>query len=244
MRIPYGDLTTLFLDVGNTLNSVDFPWICDELGARGIKCGIEELRRAEAKARPAISEGVKHLSHEDGNSVFRFYLRTVLGHVAPIGELPEPDLDNLVTSLEPVLRPPGSVAADLWSYVLPGVGDALRRFKQAGLRLAVVSNADGTVEHALSKQGLREHFEIVVDSGRVGFEKPDPRIFRHTLDAMGVTAQETLHIGDIFDVDIIGARSAGLHALLLDPFGDWDHVDCDRLRDLSELADQITSLGQ
>lgn len=243
MTIPHSDLTTLFLDVGNTLNSVDFPWICDELGKCGISCGIEELRRAEAKARPAISEGVKHLSHEDGNSVFRFYLRTVLGNVASIGEMPASDLGELVAGLEPVLRPPGSVAADLWSYVLPGVDDALGRLKQAGLRLAVVSNADGTVEHALSKQGLRDHFEIVVDSRRVGFEKPDPRIFQYALDAMGVTAQETLHIGDMFDVDIVGARSVGLHALLIDPFGDWDHVDCDRLRDLSELADIIAPLG-
>lgn len=239
MNVPLHEIKTLFLDVGNTLNSVNFSWICEELERLGIPCGVEELRRAEAAARPTISEGVKHLSHKEGLDVFHFYLTSVLARVPGIDEASGPNASNLALDLAPILRPPGSVAADLWSYVLPGVEDALMRFKQAGLSLAAVSNADGTVEDALRRQGLRDYFEVVIDSGAVGFEKPDPRIFRHTLSVMVSEAQETLHVGDIFDVDVVGARSAGIHALLIDPFGDWDHVDCDRVADLTELADLV-----
>jgi HAD superfamily hydrolase (TIGR01509 family) len=84
--------------------------------------------------------------------------------------------------------------------------------------------------------GLRPHFHHVVDSAVVGVEKPDPRIFRHALDAVGARPERTLHVGDLYAVDVVGARAAGLHALLLDPHGDWAEVDCARAPDVASVA--------
>jgi HAD superfamily hydrolase (TIGR01509 family) len=103
----------------------------------------------------------------------------------------------------------------LWSSVPDSTRKALVRLKAAGLLLGVVSNSEGRVEQALDAAGLREYFDVVVDSGILGIEKPDPRIFQAALDALGVNPDEALYVGDLYEVDIVGARSAGMEAVLL-----------------------------
>ena len=140
----------------------------------------------------------------------------------------------------PRIRVPGR-ALELWSAVLPGVPEALARLRAAGLRLVVVSNADGTVEEGLTRAGLRRYLDAVVDSQVVGFEKPDPRIFTHALALFGSDPARTLHVGDIYAADVAGARAAGVHAVLLDPHGDWGELDCPMARDVPEVADRLLS---
>ena len=130
-----------------------------------------------------------------------------------------------MSQLVPRIRFPGR-SLELWSAVLPGVPEALARLREAGFRLVVVSNADGTVEEGLTRAGLRPLLHAVVDSSVVGFEKPDPRIFSHALSLFDSDPARTLHVGDMYAADIVGARAAGVHALLLDPHGDWGDVDC------------------
>jgi putative hydrolase of the HAD superfamily len=108
-----------------------------------------------------------------------------------------------------------------------------------GLRLAVVSNADGSVERGLTTQGLRSHLELVVDSAVVGVEKPDPRIFAHAIATLGCAPDRALHVGDMYFADVAGARSAGIHAILLDPFDDWPAADCLRLPSLGAVRDRL-----
>ncbi len=78
-----------------------------------------------------------------------------------------------------------------------------------------------------------------MDSAIVGFEKPDPRIFEHALAAIGAAPERAAHVGDLYHADVTGARAAGVHPVLLDPFGDWHAVDCERARDLPDLAARI-----
>jgi len=102
-----------------------------------------------------------------------------------------------------------------------------------------VSNSDGTVEAGLEEHGLRRYLHHVVDSAVVGVEKPDAAIFRHALSLAGAAPDRTLHVGDLYAVDVVGARAAGLHAVLVDPHGDWPDVDCERVRDVAALAQQL-----
>jgi putative hydrolase of the HAD superfamily len=92
---------------------------------------------------------------------------------------------------------------------------ALARLKSAGLLLGVVSNSEGRVAEALEAAELRQYFDVVIDSGLIGIEKPDPRIFHAALEALGVGADEALYVGDLYDVDVVGARAAGIEAVLL-----------------------------
>jgi HAD superfamily hydrolase (TIGR01509 family) len=103
----------------------------------------------------------------------------------------------------------------LWSSVPEPTRSALARLKAAGLLLGVVSNSEGRVEQALEAAGLREFFDVVVDSGVIGIEKPDPQIFRVALHALGVEPEEALYVGDLYEVDVVGARAAGIEAVLV-----------------------------
>lgn len=103
----------------------------------------------------------------------------------------------------------------LWSNVVERSAESLERLRSAGLRLGVVSNSDGRVEQALEAAGLRGYFDVVIDSALVGIEKPDPRIFHAALEALGVSPEEALYVGDLYEVDVIGARAAGMEAVLL-----------------------------
>jgi HAD superfamily hydrolase (TIGR01662 family) len=235
--IPYAELDTIFLDVGNTLISMDFAWVTEELAAQGVYCEVQALRRAEAAARPIVSKGLARRTTE-GQDAFRFYLGTVLSCLPGTATLPTSQINRISRDLAPVLRPTGQ-AERLWSYVIPGVPAALNAFKKCGLQLVAVSNSDGTVEDVLIRQRLRPYFTAVYDSYRVGFEKPDPRIFHRAINELNIEPSRTLHVGDLYNIDITGARSAGLHTILVDPFGDWTDVDCVCIRDLSELSQKV-----
>ena len=83
---------------------------------------------------------------------------------------------------------------------------------------------------ARAKEGL-----FVIDSAVVGVEKPDPRIFELAVRQAGVAAHEAAYVGDLYSVDVLGARAAGLHPILLDPRGFWGPRDCIVARDLAEV---------
>ena len=230
------DVDTVFLDVGNTLISIDFDWVAAELAERGHACGAAALLRAEAASRPAYSRRLFVEGVPPGTDLFRAYLRSIVGEVPAIAALPADAFEALLTELRAVLRPDGR-ASTLWRQVMPGVPEALARLARRGLRLVVVSNSDGTVAQSLEAAGLLTHMTQVIDSHLVGFEKPDPRIFLAALKLAGADAARTVHVGDLYHADVLGARGAGITPLMLDPFGDWTDVDCLTARDLTEVAD-------
>jgi putative hydrolase of the HAD superfamily len=235
--VPYADIDTIFLDVGNTLISIDFDRVAAELAARKLGCESETIRRAEAAARPGYSERVFVTGTRPDRSLFHSYLCAILEKTEGLS-LSATELDELVTEIGPILRPEGR-ANQLWRMVMPGVPQALERLARAGLTLAVISNSDGTCADSLEEAGLLRYLNFVIDSADVGVEKPDPRIFEIALARGRADAGRALYIGDLYHADVIGARRAGLHALLLDPFGDWPPLDCDRAADLMAVADRF-----
>lgn len=108
----------------------------------------------------------------------------------------------------------------LWRWPLPGALEGVAAIINAGFQVAIVSNADGTVEQDLEAAGFGDFFDIVVDSTVVGVAKPDPGIFTFALDALGVAADDTWYVGDSPLFDGGGAAAAGLaEFVLVDPIG-------------------------
>jgi HAD superfamily hydrolase (TIGR01509 family) len=233
--IPWHAIDTVFLDAGNTLVSIDFDRVAAELAELGHACEAGALRRAEAAARPAVSRFVGERRSTETEDTFHFYVRALLRGVPALARLDDPALAATAGELAARLRSPGH-SHRLWCWVLPGVREALSELRELGLELLVVSNSDGTIERGLSELGLRPYFSAVVDSAIVGFEKPDPRIFEHALGRAETAASRAIHVGDLYHADVTGARAAGVHAVLLDPFSDWEGVDCERVEDLGHLA--------
>lgn len=237
--MPFSEIETVFLDAGNTLVSIDFDRVAAELSSRGVRCEPAGLRRAEAAARPRVSARVhQHGRSEDGGA-FEAYLRFVLD------ALPGPAVASaeLVSELASSILEPG--ASDrLWCQVMPGTREALLRLRALDLRLVVVSNSDGTVQRGLERCELSAFFDEIIDSHVVGFEKPDRRIFQAALERSGARSDATLHVGDLYHADVLGARACGIHTVLLDPFDDWGELDCLRLSDLEDLASRFEAAGR
>ncbi len=103
----------------------------------------------------------------------------------------------------------------LYEDVVP----CLERLKLAGYSLAVISNWDRSLPWVLDMYALTGYFDLALASLVEGVEKPDPRLFEIALEKLGARADETIHIGDNPIDDVQGARSAGIHAVLLDRTG-------------------------
>jgi putative hydrolase of the HAD superfamily len=98
--------------------------------------------------------------------------------------------------------------------------------REAGLGAGVISNSNGSARRILQSLGLARYLDFVLDSAEVGVEKPDPRIFRLALERAGVRPPEAVYVGDLYSVDVLGARGVGMPAILLDPGGHWGARDC------------------
>ena len=109
--------------------------------------------------------------------------------------------------------------SDAWVRIgwepYPDVLPALSALRADGYRLGVVSNWTATLELTLAHVGLAEHFDVVACSALVGAMKPDPRIFQHALSALELEPAGALYVGDHCEVDVLGARDAGMAAVLI-----------------------------
>ncbi len=216
----------VLFDAGNTLLALEFDRLARAVGqAVGRLLAAPDLEQAAARAAQVLERREGRDRERAGH-----YLETIFLEAGV-------PADRLELVRETLLRLHRE--RHLWSRVDPGTGPALSRLRRAGLRLGVVSNSDGRCEEALVTAGLRDHFEVVIDSELVGVEKPDPRIFALALDRLGLTAAEAVYVGDIYEVDVVGARRAGLEAILLDPLGRHRDREVRTVRDLAQAAELI-----
>ena len=119
------------------------------------------------------------------------------------------------------------------------VRPALASLRARGPRLVVVSNANGTLQRAFERLGPTPTVDAIFDSYDEGFEKPDPCYFQRALDRTGAEAGTTVHIGDLYHVDVVGARAAGITPVLLDVADLYPDCDCLRVRSLTALAAEL-----
>lgn len=90
----------------------------------------------------------------------------------------------------------------------PAMVDLVREVRAAGLRTVLLSNSWG---EGYPEDLLLELFDTVVISGRVGLRKPDPLIFEHTMEQIGLPARRCVFFDDA-RVNVEGAKAVGLHA--------------------------------
>ena len=97
---------------------------------------------------------------------------------------------------------------------------ALVRLREAGVKRAVISNADADVTELCTRLAFAHEFDAIVTSALVGWEKPDPRTFHAALEhpSIGIAAEDAIHIGDQPKSDVIGAIAVGMRAALIDRY--------------------------
>jgi putative hydrolase of the HAD superfamily len=223
-------LETVFLDAGGVLMFPNWTRISDALGRHGVNAAPDALARAEPYARRQIDE-MKVIGWTDDARRGWMFFDLIL---ARLGIERSEATAAALSELHAYHR-----QHNLWELVPASVKPALTAMRARGLRLAVVSNANGTLCAHMKRLGLGAMVDGVLDSDDVKVEKPDPRIFRLALERNGATPETTIHVGDLYHVDVVGARSAGLRAVLMDEADLRPDADCLRVRSLDELVARI-----
>ena len=120
-------------------------------------------------------------------------------------------------------------------------GPAIERVRAKGIKVVLVSNSEGMLAELFTELDIVAHFDLLLDSGIIGLEKPDPRFFQVALDEFDVPADAALHLGDIYSTDIVGARAAKMRAALIDPYGHYEGMfpDVPRAPGVVEVADAL-----
>jgi putative hydrolase of the HAD superfamily len=218
------DIDAVLLDAGGVLVLPDPDRMRAALAALGVSPDDETCRLAHY----AGMREVDRLASADWRKVDRVVARTA--------GVPVDRVDEALPLIERIYLVEGWVPA-------PGAAEALLGLEEAGLKLAIVSNAMGTMEKMLLEHkicGLEDgpaaKVAVVIDSHVVGVEKPDPLIFSYALSALGLGAGRCLYVGDTVHFDVTGARNAGIRPVHLDPFGWCPDDDHEHVAELAELV--------
>jgi HAD superfamily hydrolase (TIGR01509 family) len=224
-------IDTVFLDAGGVLCHPSWTRVADALTRHGASVTAAKLAASEQRATYDIDKAAVIGSTDDKKRGW-LYFNLVLHHA---GVEQSDATDAALAELREYHR-----VDNLWEHVEPEVAPSLAALKGRGLTLVVVSNANGRLRHLFDRLDLTKWFDHLLDSHEWGVEKPDPRLFKLALEQSRAEASRTIHVGDLYHVDVMGARQAGLReGVLFDSAGLYDGVDCPRVASLAALVEWI-----
>jgi putative hydrolase of the HAD superfamily len=228
--MPTTRFRTIFLDAGGVLVTPNWDRAAEALSRHGVPTTAARLAAAEPFVKQQLDVGPTVRSTTDEQRGF-LYFDLILKYA---GIEVSPATDAALAELKAFNDVEG-----IWDVVAPDAVETLRRLRGAGCRVAIVSNSNGTLRRMFTRVGLEPHLDVIIDSLEEGVEKPDPRIFQIALERSATEPRHAIHCGDIYQIDVVGARAAGLPAVLLDSAGLYEHADCPRVPSLTAFADGV-----
>lgn len=206
-------MDAVILDVGGVFLVPHAEAVNPALAPFGIHLSLEQAQRAHyagARSLDAAEAG----ADLDGSA----YLH---GYAAAVG-VQDTDRDAALVRLREAF---GNPSVDVWRQQVMGSVDGLRTLAATGIKLGIISNADGSIEEQLRRgeicqvgEGLGVPVLAIIDSTVVGVAKPAAEIFRHAIDPLGVSPELAFYVGDTVRYDVRGARNAGLNPIHFDPY--------------------------
>src|SRR3954447_19888205 len=165
----------VLLDVGGIFHLPDHDRIVAAFARADVTVSPETLDRAHYAGAVQFTVDIGEL---DWKAQWQRYLDAYIT-TAGVGEDDPSIREEVHTHLDSEFA-----AGDLWARIVPNSVDGLRALVATGVRVGIISNADGSVAQRLAAQevvqvgpGVGVDVECVIDSGAVGVSKPDPRIF-------------------------------------------------------------------
>jgi len=214
---PPAPLRAVFLDIGDTVMRAEPSWediYATAFREEGIDVPLDELHDALRKAYHHGGWGFENGFDPTPETSFRRTIEVDSAAIAALGLPPMPE--SFYRRLNDLFLKVSS-----W-HVFPDALPALDGLRARGLVIGAVSNWVWQLPELLHSLELMKHFDFIAASARIGFEKPNPGIFRFALSEAGVDASEALHVGDHLDADVLGARNVGIPAVLIDRRGRYD----------------------
>jgi putative hydrolase of the HAD superfamily len=215
----------IFFDVGNTLLFPNRARLLAPIAAEKHP-SLEEWQALERRTKREFDQGLISSKIDHG---FWWTFHTHL--LNQLNAFDEGVRDILVENTQ---------KSSNWDQILPGTREALERIRQR-YAIAVISNADGRIDAVLGRCGICDCFASITDSGNVGHEKPHPEIFAAALREMKADPAQSLYVGDVYSVDYIGARNAGMDAVLFDVSGAYRGLELPRVESLAELESWLVA---
>jgi len=223
----------VFFDLGGTLLVMRRDRIYRRvLQETGREMDIELIHSAYLKAEawwiPYYASRI--LNEKETEEAYRQLDQRVFSELYP----EESERESLIVSKLVRKRWP-ELETDIPLELYPDTEPVLERLTGDGYALGLISNAPADTSRAVRALGLTKYLGTIVISGAVGYTKPHPEIFRIALRNAGVGAREAVHVGDLYEADVVGARNAGMEGILIDRDGSQSHPDCPRVRSLPEI---------
>jgi len=220
------EVSHIFFDVGGTLMYSE-PQAADifrrVLASRGHLLDRERLLQL-LRTPESIVSLIRPLPEEQTADYYRLVNTRVIEHLGF-----QPD-DAMLQEIHDAFGTPVT-----WR-IYPDTIAVLKGLRRSGYRLGVISNASHTLPDILRRAGVAAHLDTITYSFDVGAEKPNVRIFRRALAQAGAIPETSLHVGDSYEVDYLGARRVGMHAVLLCREGEPPEP-CPAVRSLEALAE-------
>lgn len=234
LKDQYGKLLhvkAVFFDVGGTLvtsNLTHLDLLHQALTVVGYKVTRDKVAEANDLARRAVARRRRRLvAHMDPNEASRMWL----DHLAEGLDL---DLrgKDLEQELSFAIR---RIETSSKEVVDPDAVPLLEVLKGRGLPLGIISNWSADLAAYLERCHLAKYFDVILASEAMGAAKPHREIFLRGLAALGCPPGNAVHVGDDYWADVVGARSLGIHPVLIDRTGEAIHADCIVIARLSEV---------
>jgi len=220
----------VLFDAGGVLVTPNWDRAAAALGRQGVQVAADTLAAAEPWVKRQLDVAPTVRTTNDAQRGFLFF-DLILKRA---GIQASAATDAALAELKAFNDTDGT-----WDAVVPDAIPTLRRLRGAGCTLGVVSNSNGTLRRMFRRIGLEPHLDVVVDSSEEGVEKPDPTLFEVALARAGSDRGRAIFCGDIYQIDVVGARAAGLPVVLLDPTGQYAGADCPRVPTLTAFADGV-----
>lgn len=200
-------------DFGQTLADFDPVLLSVRVRERGACIEPDAVERAMAPAWAAYEEAKR--GGLVGKDVWCCFMRTLLelgGLQRDSGAVTPKFVDELTDWLFAEQR-----NRNLWRRPVKDMLELVGDLEARGIPLGIISNSEGRLFELLVELGWASHFRTVADSGVIGVEKPDPKIFQISAERLGVETSELVHVGDAWEADVRGALGAGARAIWFCP---------------------------
>lgn len=174
----------------------------------GLKASGLHASQALLAELQAACEG---LDHCESSGSRRAYVRWAKDTLSKVGQARRSIAAELVPRVVPALEQLHQAPM----VALPGASACLRALREAGFVIAVCSNWGWDLHADLSPTGLTAEADFMVTSAQVGYRKPHPRIYQFTMGLAGLSAADTVFVGDSLRADVIGPQRVGIRSILL-----------------------------
>jgi len=190
-------------DFGQTLAELDYEFVARRVAPRGA---VFDAARGRANSKSAWD--LYGQKKSEGHVVA---WRAMMQAQLEGGGVPKARAEELAAWLW-AEQP----SQNLWRKPIPGMIELVRELRGASVPVGIISNSEGHLAELVDELGWSEDFDVVVDSGRLGIDKPQPGIFLHACAALQTEPSALLHVGDAWEADVQGALGVGASAVWFD----------------------------